>query len=488
MPASLYHTHAWVDITSAKNPKLAQAGRLPLLSLSDSASLDGTQTLSLTIAARAEDGTLWADLIQGGDLISIGAFCVEENGDVSSASLCVDAVVQDCTLQEVMQQGSYSMTTTITAQGLQSVIQQDAVAWWMFYGTQIGALRAKGELQSDDLSGRLDKVLANYMNKVALNFANWQRDDTSLKERLGYHFFSLTPNVPVLYNLSVNEGPHWDIMSQYAETSLHEFFVQQRAPNDGDRPIQGGFVHSPTFKASALLSSDNPGKHDGKRPYVVLRPKPFPYADKEGKPQMGAWNSLYLHSFDTAYSTLGQRGFTRSVAGVRNFVMVFPGYDTMNDQVSLTNSLCVVNPNSIKRYGFKPAKFRTNLVMNQGSQSNMLELARELTWRVASQMNRMDEMQQGSITVPLAPKVQAGDRVRFRLVLADGTPRGIYQGYVTGRTHQYATGQGGMTSINLERVLPDSVYQNPQWFVEGLERASLNWGGAEHSTSTPAPE
>ncbi|ABW35076.1 Phage late control protein D (plasmid) [Deinococcus geothermalis DSM 11300] len=473
---SLYHTHAWVSVTSAASGIPSSAGPLDLLSLTDSASLGGAQSLTFTIAGRARNGQPWRELISVGDLVSVGAQRHEEGQSVS-VTLAEDAVVQDVQVGEQMAQGQYTLTTSVTAEGLQGMLQADAVAWWMYYGTEIGALRARGELLPDDTSGDLAKVLANYLNKVALHRANWNRDGVGLKERLGYHLKALKPNVPILKNLSLAEGSHWEIMAQHAELNLHEFFVAQRRRGD---TFKGGFVHHPTHTARPLVSTDAPGEGDGSHPYIILRPKPFPYADRNGQPVMAEWNALPLHDLTGSRATTGQHAFGRSLGGVRNFFMIYPGYDAMNDMLAFTTGLAVLNRASIERYGYRPVKFGTNLVLNVGSEDTMLDLARDLTWRMAAQMNRTDEMAQGSITVPLAPEIQPGDRVRFRLVHTDSTDGGVFQGYVTGRTHSYQKGQGGTTALQLERVLPDSVYRDPAWFVQGLARVDLDWQNPRH--------
>lgn len=478
---SLYHTHAWLSVTSAASGALRAAGPISLLNLSDNASLGGPQGVSFSIAGRTVDGVPWRELMAVGDLVRVGAH-YHEDGQTITATLIEDAVVSDVQVQESMQQGQYSLTTHVSCESLQSaVLSTDTVAWWMYYGTVEGALRAKAALMPDDVSGQLDKVVANYLNKVAFHVSNWQRDGVAIRERIGYHLRTLKPNVPPLLNLTVAEGSHWEIISGQAELGLHELFVQQRREGDPARPFVGGYVHHAKHQAPALTSTADPGPNDGSRPYIILRPKPFPYADRNGKPVMSEWNALPMHDFTNSRATTGHHAFGHSMAGVKNFVMVFPGYDSMNEQVALTNSIAVMNAGSIARYGYRPVKVGTNLILNEGSEADMLGLARELTWRMAAQMNRTDEMANGSITVPLAPAVQPGDRAKFRLIHADGTDAGVFQGYVTGRTHTYQQGGGGTTSLSLERVLPDATYRDPSWFVAGLKAAGIEWPTPTHA-------
>ncbi|PIG96869.1 late control protein [Deinococcus sp. UR1] len=478
---TLYHTHLWVQFTDAANPDLAKAGEIELLSISDSATLGGTQGVNLTLAGRTRTGLMWRELLTVGDTFRVAGHRHEDTGTVQ-ATIIEDAIVTDYQVSEQLGPGQYSYTVGISAQGLQGVLEADAVAWWMYYGTAVGALRARGALLPDDTSGRLDKVLANYLNRVAFHGANWQRSGTGLRERMGYHLRSLTPNVPILYNLSVAEGAHWQIMASAAELDLHELFVQQRAKGD-DRGFVGGFVHHPSVQAPAIVSSANPGEGDGTRPYIILRPKPFPYADKDGKPVMREWEALPLHDLTDRRASTGMHGFGHSMSAVRNFFMVYPGYDAMNDSMAFTLGIAVMNRPSIYRYAYRPVKFKTSLVLNEGDESTMIDLARELTWRVAGQMNRMEQYSAGSITVPFAPEIQPGDRVRFRLVNTDESASGIFHGYVVSRAHQYQTGGGSTTSLSLERVLPEATYQTPAWFVEGLEPVQVNWPAPAHKDS-----
>lgn len=476
----LYNTHVWVCVTSTASGRLPKNEHLQIQSLTDTASIGGVQSVSFTLAGRTSEGKDWRDVIQKGDLIRVGGHYHTETGTVKR-TLGEDLMITDVSVSETMQQGSYSLMTSFSAVGLQgAVLQTDAVAWWMYYGTTLGALRARGELMPDDLSGELSKVFANYMNKVALNDANWKRDNVGLKKRIGYHFKALKPNVPLLLNLTIAEGTHWDILAGFAELRLHEFFVQQRRQNDPMRPFSGGFVHHATHQPKELLKSEDAGPHDNSHPYVILRPAPFPYADKNGKPVLSEWEALPMHDFTERRVLIGSRGIQESIGAVRNFVMVYPGYSFMDDKMAFTQGIAVHNPKSIQRYGYRPAKFGTNLVLNEGSQENMMDLARELTWRVATQLNRTDEMMTVSVTTPFAPNVQHGERVRFRLLHADGTDAGIHMSYVSGRTHQYQIGQGALTTLQLERVLPEKTYKNGAWFVQGLEKVEFNWPTPKH--------
>ena len=469
-PASTtYGTHLWVSLTSTATP-LKNITELDLLSYQESRSVGGDHSINLTLSGRAKAGQKtqpWIELLNPGDLIRVGASNTGVDGG-RPFTLAEDAVVQSVSVGESLQDGSYSFTTQISAQGLQSVLMQDAVAWWMYYGTAIGALKTQVVLMPDDVSGKLDKVFANYLTRVAFEFSNWQRDGVGLAERLGYHLSSLHSNVPVLRNLTIAEGPHWNILQQYAEQPLHEFFVQYRRKNDPNRPMIGGFAHHPEHRPEALVSSQDARTGSGDRPYIVFRPAPFPFADKNGKPVMSEWEALPMHDLTDLQGTTGNRTSSTSLQGVKNYVLVSPAYDLMNQEMAYTLGIAVSNTESIRRYGYMPAKVSTNLILNDGPQQSIEDLAHELTWRLATQFNQSVPMNNVSLSVPLNPNIQPGDRARFRLLVSEEGQSSIYLGYVSGVSHAWQQGQGGTTTLQLERCLPETTYQDPSFFVEGL--------------------
>lgn len=465
---SNYHTHAWVQFTSLKKADQVPP-RIELLSINDSDSLGAAQQVTLSLAGRSEDGQLWHELISVGDLLDVG-FHYHDNESTHARYTLTDARVRHVSVREVLQDGHYQFTVNITASSLQDLLNEDAVAYWMFYGSALGATRGRAILSPEDLSGNLAKVVANYLSRTAFTLAHWSRDDVSLGDRMGYHTRALRANVPPLINLQVAEGTHWSIMSSHAELNFHEFFVQNRSRKAS---FYGGFVHHPTYKGRPLIKSDDSLPHDGSHPYIILRPKPYPYGDKNGQVQMDEWNALELHDFSDDRYVIAQTSFSYNLSGVRNFFMVYPSLNSLNDQMAFATGIGVVHEQSVREFGYRPVKFKTQLIQNLGSEQNLIDVAKELTWRVAVQLNRQDEMLSGSTKLPLSPQVTKGTRLRFRILNTDGKDSGLYQGYITAVMHNWELGKGGSTSVELERVLPERTYKNPAWFAEGLQNVDL---------------
>ncbi|MBB6097371.1 hypothetical protein HNR42_000785 [Deinobacterium chartae] len=117
-------------------------------------------------------------------------------------------------------------------------------------------------------------------------------------------------------------------------------------------------------------------------------------------------------------------------------------------------------------------KIRTNLILGEGSEANMLDLARSLTWRLAGQHNRVEDMFSGTYTVPFSPHLRAGTRIRLRAPIGDRTR--VMEGYVTSRTHTWSRERGGQTSVSVTRMLPAEVYEDPAWFAVGLSEVQVN--------------
>lgn len=482
-PPAKRHSHVFVQVISSVDGAALDSitpsnlDGFKLLNYTDSASLGGVQTISMSIPGRArrENGTARPtdEVLSVGDLIRSSGFAwTGEAGSGRVYGLC-DAIVTDVQASESLQDGEFQYTTMVSAQSLQHVLSTDSVAWWMYYGTEIGALRTKGSMMPDDVSGHLDKTISNYLNTVALNYNNWARDNVGLKERLGLDLRGLAGNTPVAKNMLVAEGSHWGIISEQVDQPLHELFMQMRSPNDPDRPARGNIKQAPTYKPKGISGTEGASEDDGAAPFIVLRPAPFPYADENGQGQTDEWEALPLHDFTHPRHVMGQSGFAGSIQNVRNFFMVFPQVDFMDERMAFTAGLAVSNPESIRRYSYRPIKFRTKLILKDGDQQGFMTMAKRLTWRIAGQMNRMDKMRNGQITVPFSPAVQCGDRVRFRFRNSDMTAASVFEGYVTARSHTWSP-NGGQTSITLERVLPASTYQDPAWFVAGLSSLVVN--------------
>lgn len=445
-----------------------------VLAWTDTASIGATPTFSVTLPGRTHVAggvqRPWRELFHTGDLIRASA-----HNALGGPEAAVHRVVSDGLVKRVAATGNltdrgYEATTTLVCAGLQSVLEKDAVAWWMHYGSVEGWTKAIGQLLPDDRSGRLDKVFANYFNRIVFNKAMWRRGGYTLGDRVGYHVRSLTPSVPILINISVMEGSHWSILQQHTDAPLHEFFT--RVYPASFRPV-GGFMHRPTVpNEPAVVRSANMPPHDGGRTWVVLRPTPFPHATPQQAGVVTEWNALPLHDLTNGPMPFGADALEASDDAVRNFFLVVPRFQGLNDEMAFTVGIGVNNRASIEEFSYSPMKIATNLVFDEKNRRNVVENAIALTWRLAGQWNRMDEMLAGNLTIPLSPQIWPGDRVRFLAPSGDRTS--VMEGYVVGRTHSWSREGGGSTTLQLDRVLPQKLYGDPLFFARGLRTVQVN--------------
>jgi hypothetical protein len=464
------HSHVIAGVTNAENPQALSAvdkNEWRILSYSDTASLGGAQSFSITLPGRAaltSDGHRrpWREILSTGDLIQAGGWNWNGEGERPKPRTTADGLIVRIDDSEAMTAQGYSYTTTLSCQGLGSVLQNDSVAWWMYYGSAEGWVAARGKLLADDLSGTIDKMLGNYMNKVVFHSASWNRAGQGLGARLGYHLTALSPSAPIQTNLAIAEGTHWSIMQEFVDAPLHEMFTRVMP---GDYLPQGGFQHTPTLKAESALIGQLAG--DNGRTWLFFRPAPFPYASDTGKTVFSSWRALELHDF-TETESVSAPALGTGIDGVRNFFMVYPAVQFLDETMAFTVGIAIENRTSINRLSYRPLKTRTHLALGKGKYENFITLAKALTWRLAGQWNRNDEYYDASLEVPFAPEVQPGHRVRFRGPLGDETKQGQYEGYVTSRTHTWTPENGGRTSVQLSRVLLVSNYADPAWFVKNL--------------------
>jgi len=469
------HSHVWVGIVSSLHADdWASAKDLRLLQYQDSDSLSDVQQISLTMSGRFDAGDYrrpLREILSVGDLIRTAGYCWDGvSGDPYALS---DAIITDVQVAESLTESGYTFTTQISAQGLQSLLTTDTVAWWMFYGTQIGALQARGVLMQDDISGHIDKVFATYLNKVAFNFSSWNRDGKSLKERMSYRLSCINANIPFAYNLQIAEGSHWGILSNYAESPFHEFFVQMRAPGYPD--ASSGFAHAAA--APGVIASTDPTQTDnGAVPCIVLRPAPFPHLPiGGGAADLRAWEALPMHDVTGKGRTTGTHQFGRTLSNVRNFFLAMPGFELMNDQLGYAFASSLVNVENVSRFSYRPMQIKTNLLLNDGPKNDFITQSKLLTWRLAGQWNRQEDMSSGSVSLPFSPHIQKGERLRFRMIQSDEAEGSIWQGYITARNHSHVTSTGGGTTVTLERCLPESAYLDPAYFAQGLTLAQTSW-------------
>lgn len=455
------------DYDGAKKP-------LPILEFTDTATLGAPQVWTFTLPGRTLPTTRgrvpWAEIIRKGD----AAYAEGWSGTASEPGTprtLAHGLISDIGDSEQLSAGAYSNTTTVTVTSGHGTLTRDAVAWWMYYGSADGWTQARAKLTADQLSGALDKILANYTNLVAFHHASWARGSAGLKDLLAYHFTALKASAAIQMNLAMQEGNHWSIM-QTVTDELHEFYSAIRP---ADVSPQGGFVHR-----AAPGTPSIPRGQDGGATWLIHRPAPFPFGNPDGSGNVSEWRRVRLHDYSAATATptrrpLGQTSTSSSTSAVRNFFLVMPGIQLVNDEMSFSMGIALANKASIQRHAYSPSRVRTNLIVDEGQQSNVLDFARALTWRHAGQHNRRDEMRSGSFVLPLAPNITPGDRIRLRVPYGDTTQR--VEGYVVARSHRWAPTGGGTTTVQVERLLPVSVYDDPSWFVKGLELVKVGSAG-----------
>lgn len=481
-----HHSHVRFGIYSELDyfNDVRDADALHVLQYSDTATLGGVQTFSVTLPGRVTmkggQKVPWMELVAVGDL----AYAYGWNWDGSQGQdagygrktgdpmTLADGIVTGISDSEQLTPDGYQFTTTIQCESLQSILNVDSVAYWMFYGSSEGFIRARSQLQTNDVSGRMDKALANYVNAVAFNLTAWNRHGKGLGARMGYHFKGVKGDVPVLSDLAVMEGSHWNIMQSVIDMPLHEMFCAIRPASF---KAVGGFAHAPEAGSEAPGAPIRRGP-DGGALHMIVRPAPFPFGNPDGTGNLSEWRALPLHDFShldasPVMTPLGG-GTTSTLHDVKNFFLVFPGFQPLNEQNTFGMGAAVVNDESIRRFSYRPFKMRTLLVLGREDEGSIIDLTNRITWRIAGQYNRLDEMYSGQYQVPFSPQIQPGERVRVRVPFGDRTR--VIEGYVTQRTHQWSVEGGGSTTVSLDRVLTAETYDDPAWFVQGLAQVDFD--------------
>lgn len=472
------HSHVIVAVLDAANAAgLAKVDphSWQILSYSDSAALGMPPSFSFTLpgrAARLKDGTTrpWRELLSPGDLVQAAGWNWDGKKDAPARTMA-DGFIKRVSTRETLTPNGYDYTTDVQCAGYQDLLMQDSVAWWMYYGSTEGWAKARAQMLPDDMSGRVDKILANYLSKVVFHHASWERQGRGLGARLGYHLRSLPPSAPLNTNLAIAEGTHWSIMGELLDAPLHEMFS---VIQPGNYKPQGGYAHRPDAPQDKPLIGRIAG--DGGRTWLMMRPTPHPYADKTGKANVSEWKALTLREYDAPLRPLADGGQSLGFSddAVKNFFMVYPSYQMLDETMTFTAGIAVKNEASIKRYGYRPYKLRTHLVLGSATESNAIELAKELTWRLAGQMNAQDRAFDGSIVTDFDPTMQVGYRVRLSSPMSDLTKEGAFEGYASSVSRQWTPEDGGTTSVTLTQIRPAAHYDTGAKLVEGLSRVQVD--------------
>lgn len=486
------HSMVLAGVTHALNAKAladVDGSSWHVVSYQESSTLGGTPEFTVVLPGRTALMTSgvrvpWREILCAGDLIQTCGWDVTGLHAHEEPVTMMDGLIKSVGTQESLTDGAFSYQTVLRCAGLQDVMMQDSVAWWMSFGSVEGWAKARAELLPDDLSGAVDKILANYMNKVVFSASGWERDGVGLGGRLGYHLRTLTPNAALETNLAVQEGTHWGLMSGLLDSPLHEMYT---AVLPAGSPMSGGFAHKPTVKARALVGEI---AADGGATHLIVRPAPYPWARPGGDVVMADWNALTLHDFsEDASQTFGERGHDYSDDAVKNFIMVFPAFQAATEEMMFTAGLGVQNRVSIKRYAPRPFRMRTHLTLPTGPKENLLDLAAQLTWRIAAQHNQLDVHMTSGLSIPFNPRVQPGHRVRLRDPAFDRTEGSLMQAHVRAVSRTWEPMGGGTTTLSLERMLPDAFYgKDKQWHAQDLSPVQVDAASTAPSSKPQVTE
>lgn len=453
------------DSRDGRTPKVWDLGDY-WLSYSDQNNVEGLHRFSITLQGRSfrEGGTPlpWDEVFKKGDLAWVeGAnWAGGYAPGLSDDAVLADGMIVAMHVSESLSDDSYSNTITLICDTFASILARDAVAYWMYYGGVRGVLRARAQLPLQAQSGRLDKILAEYMDKVVFTNEMWGREGGGIKERVSYAFTSLPFEVPPL-DLSIAEGTHWTILGQHLDQPFHELYsvTQAQADRRGER----------TSNASITRGEANASTT------IVMRRAPYPHVTPDGRGDVSDWHALKLHDHTNQNARqYGERTATRGIDdGHYNFWLSLPRFMGITDRAALAKGVAVHNPAARRIFAHAPMRVSTAMLFDvERSDETILDTTRRLTWRLAGQWNRLEDYRIGGTTIPFAPSIQPGERILIRVPYGDNTRK--LEAHIDGRSHSVERERGGTTSIDYSRGLFDNLYQDPAYFADGLEEWTID--------------
>ncbi|MBW6396019.1 hypothetical protein KZX47_12780 [Thermus sp. SYSU G05001] len=403
----------------------------------------GTVLLPLHRTVSPTSRRRYSELIQVGDLALVEMLAWDgERGDWEAVLHGPVTAVEEA-------EGLGPEGEAVTRLGVASmahILAQDAVARWLWYGHVAGWKVVESQLSIQEMLDDPASVAYRYLTKIAFHHANWQNGGT-LQDFIHLDMDGLKAVGPFALELQLVEGSHLEIVRRLLDPPLHEVFVTtDRAANLRGR----------------LTSRAGQAPGEGQAATVVRwRAAPYPY------PGTGEWERLPLHRLEGTWQPVRGRSAAKTDAPIRNFFLLYPAFTFADEYILLAMGVAVANRRSIARYGYRPLKARTLLVHNEAlkPEKSVEEHLKTLTQRMAAQWNRLQEMEAGTLELPLAPWIRPGERVRFS---------GLWGyrellGHVRARQLTWDPRTGGRMSLAVERALPPEVYGDPGWFGEGLE-------------------
>jgi len=415
----------------------------------------GDQQPQATITLPLKRSTTEFGRIPYSELLSPGDHCLIEvlasYGRGEDWVTVLDGVVRTVSENESLSNGGRESSTTVQVGSFADLLQEDTVAWWMYYGVLEGWAKVRAFLTPDQMTAAPYKVAFDFLTKVGMSESVYDHFGT-LKDRIHLDFGGMEARSPLELSLTMAEGSHWSIISQFLDAPLQELYATTGTPAE--------FLGTLTRAATA------PAGINGGATTVIWRKAPYVYADENGNAVADEWNALPVHDLHDVVPVVGSRGGSFSKAAIRNFTLVYPAYQFLDEQFAYAYGSAIVNGASIRQFGYRPLKLRTNLLLNDALDGpTIIEYMKALSYRAAGQWNQQQRLKTGVVSVPLAPWIRPGQRVRF-----DDPWTGVreYEYHVRARQMSLSPNGASMT-LNLERGAPTPMYADPAWLVADLE-------------------
>ncbi|RTG97851.1 hypothetical protein CSW25_04940 [Thermus scotoductus] len=416
----------------------------------------GTWSLSLPLYIRGKPVT---SLLRTGDVLEVGLLAWDGKkgpwgrGSYQTVML---GVIRSIGQRQALAPGGLTQVAVLSGSHLAGVLLGDAVNYYLAYGSLYGLFRG---IAMTGLKGvtRLDQGLAHYLSQVAFEVAQIVRPYGGIRDLLSYALHTVDGEGAFDLMFANYEGTLWGFLEAYAERPLHELYAAI-LPQDRLGLLKGVKHLGKTFG------------EDHARAVIVLRPAPFPYGLPGGGGTLGEWPSLPLHDLEGGFEPTEDHTADWSDADVKNAFYVHPRILPLDETVVITYAPAILNLDSWRRYGYRPLTWATWLWGSTANKEVAPEFFSRLNWRIAGQHNRMDEYAGAELTVRLSPHIRPGERVRVENRLGDRTSVFLY--YVEEVRHTWTPTGPWTTTLRVSRGLPEAVYRDAGWFVEGLREYS----------------
>lgn len=400
---------------------------------------------------------LYMDAMQDGDEILIEGLGVVGNHNPGWTTLLHGMVLNPQLKQQIAGEKS-TLHTTFTAHSFGSVLQKDALAWWMWLGTAFGVQRTRAIFSAEELNTLPHQIIYNFLSRMLNQVSQWGMAGHPLGDYLGLQLDGLQAVAPMAMSFSSIEGSFWEIIQSVVDSPLHELYVQTVPQKD--------LLALPTTRPAPKAVGE-----DSAATTIIMRRAPYPYADENGMGQLGEWNALKLHTLEGILEPVLDTTAFRDSSRVKNFTMVYPLINFVNEQYLFTMGWAIQNPASIQRFGYSPAKWGTHLIQT-AEQPQIDAFSRKLAWRVATQFNQLDKALYAQVQLPFMPHLRPGQRILTDYPFNENTR---YQFHIQSRSLSWNPDTGGRTYLTLDRGYQDSLYRDPAFWVDGLQPAQITW-------------